>query len=123
MINEKDILHNLALEYFLPRLPTWTELAEKIEQIENQPMPMTPKENLIYDKWYIDWFRNMEKERRIDDLYIEILQELQEVSNVWLYEKRPWWETVFLYNIYKNDMICKTDLNNLNKPSIWWPRF
>ena len=36
---------------------------------------------------------------------------------IWIYEERPWKETVFCYNIFKNEEL--PDLKYLNKPFIW----
>lgn len=59
----------------------------------------------------------------MNDLYEEVKEVLGQISTIWLYEKRAGWETVFLYNINRNDMITKPQLNMLNEPSIWIPKF
>ena len=45
-------------------------------------------------------------------LFNEIKKQIEEKWNVWIYEKRAWWEIVFLKNFYKNDLICIPELND-----------
>ena len=59
----------------------------------------------------------------MNDLYEEIKEVLSKISTIWLYEKKAGWETVFLYNINKTDIITRPQLNMLNRPLIWTPRF
>ena len=56
---------------------------------------------------------------QINDLYKEIRKNQKEWKVVWLYEKRAWWETVFLYNIQISDLITFNDLQMLNNPLVW----
>lgn len=38
-------------------------------------------------------------------------------DTIWIYERRPWWETVFMFNLYSGDFYPKQNF------IIWNPRF
>ena len=61
----------------------------------------------------------------MDNLYNlcnEIIEFQKKNETIWLYEKRAWWETVFLFNIYPSDLIELPKLKWYNQPSLWRAR-